>query len=282
MKINGRVIAEQIFEELKIGVKKLRKKNITPRLAIILVGNDPSSIAYVKQKELKAKEIGIKTIIKRFSSEISQNDLITTIQQFNNDSNIHGIIVQQPLPTHINVEKIINSVNHEKDVDGFHPNSHFQMPIAMSVLEILKKVYIYTPRVQSQFRDWLKKKKIVVIGKGETGGKPVITMFGKMKIPHILIDSKTENPQNLTKKADIIICAVGKPNIIKPQMLKNGVALIGIGISRERSAKLTGDYDQDKIENIASFYTPTPGGVGPVNVAMLLKNLVEAAGKLSR
>ena len=279
MKIDGKQIANEILEDLKTRIKKLREKKIIPRLAIILVGNNPASVAYVKQKELKAKTIGIKIKTLRLPNNIPQLNLTKAIHQFNNDSNIHGIIVQQPLSTGINLKSIVNAINPTKDVDGFHSDSHYQMPITMTVLKILEKIYTSTPEIQSRFVEWLKDKKIVVIGKGETGGKPIIQMFEKMKIPYIAIDSKTKNPESLTKTADIVISAVGKTNILKPQTLKRGVILIGIGISRGESARLMGDYDQNEIKNIASFYTPTPGGVGPINVAMLLKNLIIASEK---
>lgn len=279
MKIDGIQIAQEILDNLKKQIEKLKQKNITPHLAIILVGNDSASVAYVKRKEIKAKELGIKTTILHLSDKIPQTSLLKTIQQSNNDKNVHGIIVQQPLPTHINLTSVINAIDPKKDVDGFHPDSHFQTPLATAVLKILEKVYINTPELESRFVDWLKTKRIVVIGKGQTGGKPIIHMLEKMKIPLTVIDSKTKSPENLTKKADIIISAVGKENILKPQMIKRGAALIDIGISKGKSAKLMGDYDQNRIENLASFYTPTPGGVGPVNVAMLLKNTVLAAEK---
>jgi len=279
MKIDGKEIAQEILDSLKKRTEKLKKKNITPRLAIILVGSDPASMAYVNQKKKKAKSIGVKTTILHLSDKISQVSLTKTIQRFNADNDIYGIIVQRPLPANINLEKIVNAIDPKKDVDGFHLDSHFQMPIAMAVLKILEKVYICIPEIQSRFVEWLKDKNIVVIGKGQTGGKPIIQMLEKMKIPFTLIDSKTEKPESLIRKADIIISAVGKPSILKQQLLKKGVILIGIGISTGESAKLMGDYDQNRIKNIASFYTPTPGGIGPVNVAMLLKNLVLAAEK---
>jgi len=279
MKIDGKEIAQEILDSLKKRTEKLKKKNITPRLAIILVGSDPASMAYVNQKKKKAKSIGVKTTILHLSDKISQVSLTKTIQRFNADNDIYGIIVQQPLPRNTNLGSVIKAIDPKKDVDGFHLDSHFQMPIAMAVLKILEKVYICIPEIQSRFVEWLKDKNIVVIGKGQTGGKPIIQMLEKMKIPFTLIDSKTEKPESLTRKADIIISAVGKPSILKQQMLKKGVILIGIGISAGESAKLMGDYDQNEVENLASFYTPTPGGVGPVNVAMLLKNLILAAEK---
>lgn len=284
MKIDGNKIAGEIIDDLKQRIKKLEEKDITPMLAIIIVGENPASLSYVRQKELKAKNVGIKTTIVRLPETALTDKLIKVIQQFSNDNNAHGIIVQQPLPPQINLEQIINAIDPKKDVDGFRLNSLFQMPIAMAVLKILEKVYSYTPRGQSQKREsrqnlqkWLRSKNIVIIGKGETGGKPIIQMLEGMIIPLTIIDCKTKNPKFLTKEADIIISAVGKANILKPQMIKRGVVLISIGISRRESAKLTGDYDQNQVKNIASFYTPTPGGVGPINVAMLLKNLISAA-----
>ncbi|MBI4096626.1 MAG: bifunctional 5,10-methylenetetrahydrofolate dehydrogenase/5,10-methenyltetrahydrofolate cyclohydrolase [Candidatus Levybacteria bacterium] len=298
MKIDGKKIANKITTNLKKDIRRLKAKGIFPKLAIILVGEDPASVAYVKRKEIKAKEIGIATIIKHFPPDISQNDLLTTIQQparhpdsigkasaggFNNDSNIHGIIIQQPLPKHINTQKIINAVAAEKDVDGFLPNSKFEMPIANAVLEILKEVAHLrggvAPAVHlgGEFKKWLRSKKIVVIGKGKTGGQLTINMLKKLGIQPQIIDSKTTNHELLTKKADIIISAVGKQNIITGNMIKKGVILISIGLSRGTDGKMHGDYEEQEIKDKASFYTPTPGGVGPINIAMLLKNLISAA-----
>jgi methylenetetrahydrofolate dehydrogenase (NADP+) / methenyltetrahydrofolate cyclohydrolase len=304
MKINGKQIANKILGELKIKVKKLREKNITPHLAIILIGNDPSSKAYAYQKQITAKKTGIKTSLYQYPISVSSKEILNRLNDLNHLSTTHGIIIQRPLPSQINLKNIAQTIDHTKDVDGFHPKSKFEMPIALAVLEILRKIYLLKkraggaggrvpdsahlsedegalagrkPATGPALIKWLKSKKIVVIGKGETGGSPIIQVFGKMKIPYVAIDSKTKNPENLTKKADIVISAVGKTNIVKPQMLKKGAILIGIGISSGESAKLTGDYDQNEVKNIASFYTPTPGGVGPVNVAMLFKNLVYAA-----
>jgi methylenetetrahydrofolate dehydrogenase (NADP+)/methenyltetrahydrofolate cyclohydrolase len=279
MKIDGRQIAQDILNKLKTQTEDLKKKNIYPKLAIILVGDDPSSVSYINQKEIKADLIGIQTIIKHFPSATSTTNLLESIGQFNNNKGVHGIIVQQPLPKQINRGGIINAIDPKKDVDGFRSDSNFQVPIVSAVLKILEIVYSQTHETQISLRNWLKNKKIVIIGKGETAGKPIIRMFEKMKISVSLIDSKTENPEDLTKKADIIISAVGKASILKPEMIKEKVILIGIGISRSKSAKLMGDYDQNEVKNIASFYTPTPGGIGPINVAYLLKNLVDAAEK---
>jgi methylenetetrahydrofolate dehydrogenase (NADP+) / methenyltetrahydrofolate cyclohydrolase len=282
MKIDGKEIAQNILKDLKKRIYELSKQNVVPSVAIIIAGNDPSSIAYINQKKINANFIGAKTTVKKFSSETPTLAILTTIKEFNTDRSVHGIVIQQPLPPHVNLKEIIKAVNPKKDIDGFLPDSHFQVPISMAVLKVLEKVYITTPRVEPRFLEWLNDKNIVIIGKGETGGKPVIQMLERMKIPVTIIDSKTRETKKIIKKADIIISATGKANVIKPQMIKKGVVLIGIGISRSESAKLMGDYDQNKIKNIASFYTPTPGGVGPINVAMLLKNLVQSAENSSK
>ncbi len=261
MKIDGKEIAKKILTDLKSKVQKL---SLTPHLAIILIGNDPASIAYIQQKDLKAEAIGAKTTIINLESDVDNSELRKIIKKLNADFSIHGIIVQRPLPSRIDSQTISLAIDPKKDVDGFHPQSKFESPIAAAVLEILKDTN-------------LKHKKIVIVGKGETGGKPVTKSLEKLGIKPMVIDSKTPNSSEITKNADIIISAVGKPQIIKPEMIKNGVILISIGLHKGSDEKLHGDYEDDEIKNIASFYTPTPGGVGPVNVAMLLKNLISAA-----
>lgn len=277
MKIDGKKIAEKIFEELKIKVKKLQEKNIIPKLAIILVGDDPASLAYVNRKQIQAKEIAIEADVHKFPKNISQDKLLKIIKQYNNDKKTHGIIIQQPLPKQINTSLIVNALSPDKDVDGFLENSKFEVPIANAVLEILEEVFGHLRG--GDFKKWLKNKKIVVMGKGNTGGKPTINMLKKMGIDIQVIDSKTKNTKNLMKRADIIISAVGKQNMITKDMVKKRIILISVGLSKGTDGKMHGDYEEQGIKNIASFYTPTPGGVGPVNIAMLLKNLITATEK---
>lgn len=278
MKIDGRHIAQEIFVDLTQRVVTLKERNIIPCLAIIFVGDDPASTTYVRQKELKAKLIGAKTRILNYELGIKNEELVKKIKQLNNDKNVHGIIVQRPLPAHINQEEIDNLVNPQKDVDAFLPNSPYEMPCAKAVLCILEKIYAYTPRVLPQnFLNWLSSKKIVVIGKGRTGGGPTIQLLKKLGIESKVIDSKTINPELLTINADIIISTVGKPRTIKADNLKQGVILIGVGMSRGKDGRIHGDYEEDEIAKKVLAYTPIPGGVGPVNVAMLLFNLVQSA-----
>ncbi len=275
MKIDGREIAKEILSELELRVQKLKEKGVTPTLAIILVGDNPESVSYVGQKELKATKIGAKVILKKLKEKTSENEILELIQKLNKDPKIHGIIVQRPVKG-VSSQKLDEAVLPEKDVDGFNSQSKFDYPIAAAVLKILEQIFNSNKKIY-QFYDYLRKTKIILIGKGETGGYPIIQTFNKHQIPFNIVDSQTNEPEKLLKSADIVISAVGKPSVVKPDTLKKGVILVSVGLSKSEDGKMRGDYDEEEIKNIASFYTPTPGGVGPVNVAMLLKNLVDAA-----
>lgn len=280
MKIDGKQIAAGILEKLEIKVLELKKKGVRPHLVVILVGDNPASKSYVSQKKIKGEEIGTKVTIMHVLSTTPESELLKIIEQLNYDSNVHGIIVQRPLPEQIEETAVANAINPKKDVDGFHPQSKFSMPLGVAVLKIIEEIHASTPGVEPQkFIAWLSSKNIVVIGKGETGGGPTIQLLKNVHIEPKIIDSKTHNPSLVTKKADILISAVGKQHVIKANMLRKNVMLISVGMHKGEDGKLHGDYEEEEIKNIASFYTPTPGGVGPVNVAMLLKNLIHATDK---
>lgn len=276
MRIDGKVLASTILEDLKKRVLILRNKQIVPRLAIVAVGTDPVSSVYVRQKEAALDKIGARATIVHLPRSTTQSELLKIIQRFSNDNNVHGIIVQRPLPSHLDSDTITETIDLKKDVDGFQPNSSFTMPIAEAIFSILEYIYYSRKNKNTKFVQWLGSKKIVVVGKGETGGGPIRSLFTKMGIGTRGIDSKTLNPNHITRQADIIISAVGKRRIIKSLAIKKGAILISVGLHKENDGKLHGDYEEREIKNIASFYTPSPGGVGPVNVAMLLKNLVTA------
>lgn len=275
MIINGREIARKILDELIIRVQKLKEKGITPTLAIILAGDNPQSVTYIEQKELKANKIGARVIVKKLKEETPESKLLNLLSKLNNDQSIHGIIVQRPVKG-INSNELDNAVDPKKDVDGFNSNSKFDYPIARALLKIIEQVNRSNNK-DNHFVDFLRRSQIVLIGKGQTGGYPIIRTFEKLKVPLSIIDTKTSNPEFFLKNADIVISAVGKPETVKPEDLEKGVILISVGLSKGNDGKMRGDYDEEKIKDIASFYTPTPGGVGPVNVACLLENLVKAA-----
>ncbi|MCL4354368.1 bifunctional 5,10-methylenetetrahydrofolate dehydrogenase/5,10-methenyltetrahydrofolate cyclohydrolase [Patescibacteria group bacterium] len=284
MKVDGKKIAEQIFEDLKQKIILLKKRHIIPHLAIILVGNNPASISYVNQKKIKSEYIGAKTSIYSFEDFTKQDEIEELVKKLNVNPKIHGIIIQRPLPQHIDEQWAKDIVIPEKDIDGFLPNSKFIEPIAEAVLEILKVIHSDIQLRESQtqgrtcfsFNVWLKLKNIVVVGKGPTGGKPVINLFRKLGIKPLIVDSKTLNPGEIIKSSEILISTVGR-DVIRTNEVKKGAIVIGIGMHKKREdGKLYPDYVQEEIAKIASYYTPVPGGVGPINVAMLLKNLILA------
>lgn len=281
MKVDGKLIADGIYESLKKEVSALKLKGVTPCLTVLLIGDNPASVSYVKQKKKWGEYIGAKIIIENFDTNISEVALFGRITELNNDDKVHGILVQRPVPSQVDENKLIASVDPNKDIDGFHPESTYVLPLPLAVVKILEEVYkikfsIFNFRF-SIFLEWMRGQNIAIIGKGQTGGGPISKHLLKLGLKVIQIDSKTPDPESVTKKADIIISAVGKPNIIRQDNIKKGVILIGAGIFRGDNGHLQGDYDEEKIAEIASFYTPTPGGVGPVNVAMLMDNLVKAA-----
>ncbi|MBI2612153.1 bifunctional 5,10-methylenetetrahydrofolate dehydrogenase/5,10-methenyltetrahydrofolate cyclohydrolase [Candidatus Gottesmanbacteria bacterium] len=308
MKIDGRHIASEIKENLKSKILNLKSQNITPHLAIILVGSDPGSKAYVNQKIKIGKELGVKVSL---HSPSKLDQLVKLVKSLNSNPKIHGIIIQRPTPLPIEKADLDKLVNPKKDVDGFHPSSPFTPPIALAVLKILNWIYkkpkdtsdnsnkatktpptkdtsdgvrMHSSEVEGSnpnFHKWLSKKSLLIIGRGETGGKPIAETFKKMNIPYKVAHSKTEDIKELIKKSDIIISCVGKPNVIRKELFlpttnyKLQTILIGVGMHEEQG-KLKGDYDEDEVKDVVSFYTPIPGGVGPVNVACLFGNLIKA------
>jgi methylenetetrahydrofolate dehydrogenase (NADP+) / methenyltetrahydrofolate cyclohydrolase len=283
MKINGTALADKIYQGLIIKVKLLSGQGIVPHLAVILVGEDPASKLFVSLKAKQSKRIGIKFTLFQYPSDVSQPDITDTIIKLNNNPKIHGIVIQQPLPKHLNKQQLINLVDIQKDVDGFCPNSSFTSPIALAVIKALEHAFINNNRTIEQsnnhFITWLHSKSIVVLGKGDTGGGPIITHLQKLGFQPHIIDTQTKNSNSIIKSADIVITTVGKPGIIKPDMLKKDVILIGVGVHKGKDGKLHGDYKSKEIRDIAAFYTPVTGGIGPLNVAYLLSNLIQSAEK---
>ena len=282
MKIDGKTIASEILEDLKIRVKKLKTKGVVPHLYVILLINDPSTLSYIKQKKIKSEQLGAKITIDDSNPDISTEELLKKIEKLNMDKSIHGIIVQKPLPSRFDDAKITNAISAEKDVDGFRKDSKFGIPVGLAVLEILSRVYEQIIKEQRtkikelSFKDWIKSQKITVIGKGQTAGGPIIRTLQNLGTSPVVVSSKTDSIEDVIKNSDVIVSAVGKANIVNKKNIKKGAILIGVGMHTE-GGKLKGDYEESDIENIAGFYTPTPGGVGPVNVSCLMKNLVIAS-----
>ncbi|HSW87548.1 MAG TPA: bifunctional 5,10-methylenetetrahydrofolate dehydrogenase/5,10-methenyltetrahydrofolate cyclohydrolase [Candidatus Saccharimonadales bacterium] len=278
MQIDGRAIAEGILADLKVRVVELQNKHsITPHLAVVRVGDDPAITSYVNQKEKTAQKIGAQFTKYQYPATVTEQELLDQLISLDNNPHIHGLILQLPIPKHLNQERLLLTIRPEKDVDGFHPHSKFTAPTASAVYTILEYIFsISEPLQEKTCIEWLKSQKIVVIGKGKTAGQPMIDLLASKNIHTIVIDSKTEHREELIKNADIVISAVGKKDIIKKEMIKPGAILISVGLDKGPDGKFYGDYDNEEVKDVAGFYTPVPGGVGPVNVATLMENLVHA------
>ena len=275
MKLDGKQISQNLLENLKKKVEILKKRGITPTMAIILMGDNEASKIYVRQKGIKADEIGAKVKVFPVTNQTTNKNLETLIKKLDKNHKIHGIIIQRPAAPGINADALTELISAKKEIDGFGPRSIYPVPVAEAVWKMLENVFS-SNKSTVNFSGWLKSKKIVVVGKGETAGRPIIDLLNKYKTRINIIDSKTTNKEKILKEADIIITAVGK-TILNSKQIKKGVILIGVGLYSDANGKLRGDYDNFDVENIASYYSPTPGGVGPVNVACLLENLINAA-----
>jgi len=286
MKIEGKKIASYLEKLLRQEVRLLKKK---PKLVTILVGQSPEQLSYVKIKKNFAKKlkIGFNFIHLKTTPNFSQ--LMGQLKTINDDKTTTGIIIQQPLPARLATNSIYDYLSLEKEIEGHKRKSPFLPPLGLAVLTILKYIFLNKRIDKNLFVNFekditdlkkiFKNKKVVLVGRGLTGGKPIGETLSAMKINFLNINSNTINPENYFKIADIIITAVGK-KVIESSTLKPGVVLINVGLRKE-NGKLKGDYEEKEVKDIASFYTPTPGGAGPIDIIYLYKNLIEAA-KLQR
>lgn len=265
MKLDGKALSESVLSDLASQVEQLKSRGTIPTLAVILVGDNPASLAYIKQKQKAADRIGAVLIFSHQPATISKTDLQNLVEQYNNDPAIHGIIIQRPIPQEVgDVTTILNSIVPKKDIDGFLPDTLFDVPVAVAVDKLLQTTDIHPS------------KKIAVIGRGDTAGKPIAAYFKNHGYDVSVIHSQTPQPDHIIRNADIVISCVGKEHVITKEHIQPKVTLISVGIWRDAEGKLHGDYDEADIADVAAWYTPTPGGVGPVNVACLMQNLVQA------
>lgn len=271
--LDGKKLAENIKNQLKIEINNLSKINISPCLAVILVGENLSSKIYIKNKVNDCKEIGIEFKIYNFKESATEKEIIDLIVMLNKDISVNGILVQMPLPKSIDPVKIILAINPEKDVDGFHPYNiglnnidvDSLLPCtAAGVLEILKKNEIQ-----------IEGKHCVVLGRSNVVGKPVSQLLLKENATVTMCHSKTKNLKSICLKGDILIVAVGQPYFIKVDMVKENSVIIDVGINKDENGKLVGDVDFHNVKEKVSYITPVPGGIGPMTRAMLLKNCIK-------
>ena len=286
--IDGKKISEDILNEISLEVKQRTNKGYkTPHLAAILVGEDGPSQTYVNSKINACKEVGFKSSLFKYDNNITEEKLLEEIGKINNDDDIDGFIVQLPLPNSINQENILNCVNPKKDVDGFHPLNYGKMTLGIDsfvpatphgILELIKRYKID-----------LNGKRCLVIGRSQIVGRPISILLSQSKefcnATVTLAHSRTLNLNELTLDSDIIISAIGKPEFLKAEMVKEGAIIVDVGISRVKDSsskkgyRIVGDVDFKNVSKKASYITPVPGGVGPMTIAMLLSNTLEACKK---
>ena len=283
--IDGKVIAADIRAEAKIAADALKQQNIQPCLAVVLVGEDPASKAYVGSKVKACEETGIKSIKLVHSEDMPEEDLLLQIDELNKDPSVHGILVQLPLPKHMNEERVTEHIDPAKDVDGFHPINVGKLSIGIECLTPCTPSGIPEMIVRSGIE--MAGKHAVVIGRSNIVGKPMMNILvqkgEKANCTVTCCHSGTKDLKQFTRQADILIAAIGVPEFVKADMVKEGAVVIDVGINRVDDAsvakgyRLVGDVDFDSVAAIASAITPVPGGVGPMTVAMLMGNTVKAA-----
>lgn len=288
--IDGKKLSDEIKSELKEKTSKLIKtKGISPGLAVLQVGEDPASSVYVNSKQNACKDLGYYSIVKRVSESISEDEVLDIVNQWNNDSKIHGILVQLPLPKHIDEQKVITSIKPEKDVDGFHPQNVGKLVIGLNghipctpygIIEMIKRYGIET-----------KGKHTVVVGRSNIVGKPIANlMYQKQDYANSIVTichSASKDISYYTKQADILIVAVGVANLIKKEDIKDGAVIIDVGINRidadnDKGYKIVGDVDYNDVFEKCSAITPVPGGVGRMTIAMLMQNTYNSAYEASK
>lgn len=273
--IDGKALAKKIRMELKEEVEKLKKKNIFPKLAVIMVGEDKASKVYVRNKSKACEEIGVEYEEFLLKDDTKMEDLLNLIEELNNRPDINGILLQSPIPKHLDINKAFNKINYRKDVDGFNPVNVGKLVIgedcfiSCTPFGVMKMLEEYGIEIEG--------KNAVVVGRSNIVGKPLAQCLLKKNATVTICHSRTKNIHEITNNADILVAALGKPKYIKENMVKEGAVVIDIGINRGDDGKLVGDVDFENVSKKASYITPVPGGVGPMTIAMLMNNVVKAA-----
>jgi methylenetetrahydrofolate dehydrogenase (NADP+)/methenyltetrahydrofolate cyclohydrolase len=277
--IDGIALSQQLREQVAARTQALRQRGVQPGLAVILVGDNPASQVYVRNKVKACEEAGFHSLLERYDASLSQPALLEHIARLNLDERIHGILVQLPLPDHIDAQRVIEAISPEKDVDGFHIAS------AGALMTGLPGFWPCTPYGCLKMLDSigydLKGKHAVVIGRSNIVGKPMALMLLQRNATVTVCHSGTQNLAHFTRQADVIVAAVGRRNVLTADMVKPGVVVLDVGMNRNDEGKLCGDVDFEGVRQVASYITPVPGGVGPMTITMLLINTLESAERVA-
>lgn len=275
--INGKELAARIRQNLKIDVEELKKKGINPKLAVIMVGDDKASAVYVRNKSKACDEIGIEFEEYLLKKETTREELLSLIDRLNNDNNINGILLQSPIPSHLDINEAFKRIAPEKDVDGFNPINVGKLTLGQDTFVSCTPYGVI--RMLDSYNIDLEGKNAVIIGRSNIVGKPLIQCLLSKNATVTVCHSKTKNIKDITKNADIIVAALGKAKFVTEDMVKEGAVVIDVGINRNDDGKLVGDVDFENVKEKASYITPVPGGVGPMTIAMLMENVVKASKK---
>ena len=278
--IDGKALAQEIRNDLKLEVQELKEKGINPKLAVIMVGEDKASEVYVRNKSKACNELGIEFEEFIKGNETTQKELIDLIDELNKREDIHGILLQSPIPKNLDIREAFNRIDSKKDVDGFNPINVGKLAIgedcfiSCTPYGVIKMLEAYNIEIEG--------KRAVVIGRSNIVGKPVAQCLLNKNATVTICHSKTKEIEKITKDADIIVTAMGKPKFLKADMVKEGATVIDVGINRIENGKITGDVDFEEVSKKTSYITPVPGGVGPMTIAMLMNNIVKAAKNQSK
>lgn len=273
--IDGKALAQKIRINLKQEVEQLKIQGINPKLAVIMVGEDKASKVYVKNKSKACDEIGIEYEEFLMPEQTTMQELLTTIETLNKREDIHGILLQSPIPKHLDINEAFKTIDYKKDVDGFNPINVGKLVIGQDCFISCTPFGII--KMLEEYNIPIEGKSAVIIGRSNIVGKPVAQCLLAKNATVTICHSKTKNIEEIIKQADIVIAALGKPKFVKAHMVKDGAIIIDVGINRNEAGKLEGDVDFENIEPKASYITPVPGGVGPMTIAMLMTNVVKAA-----
>lgn len=275
--INGRELADQMQAEIQKDVEKMTQQGIQPGLVVLLVGENPASQTYVRNKERAAAKIGILSKVEKLPETISEEELLAEIDKYNQDSRFHGILVQLPLPKHIDEEKILLAIDPKKDVDGFHPMNLGRLFVGKP--EMIPCTPYGIMKMFEAYDIDLTGKRAVVIGRSNIVGKPMAQLLLMKNATVTIAHSKTEHLPEVAKEADILVVAIGRGHFVTKEFVKPGAVVIDVGMNRNQEGKLIGDVAFDEVSEIASYITPVPKGVGPMTITMLMYQTVEAAKK---
>lgn len=275
--LDGKLIAQKIRQKLKDDVNELKKEGIIPKLAVIMVGEDPSSKIYVRNKSIACNEVGIEYEEFLLNDTTTMEELLELINKLNNDNSIHGILLQSPIPKGLDINEAFKAIDPNKDVDGFNPCNVGKLCLGQDTFISCTPYGII--RLLEEYGINIEGKDAVVVGRSNIVGKPMMQCLLNKNATITVCHSKTIKLERATQKADILVVAIGKPNFITKDMVKEGAIVIDVGINRDENGKICGDVDFEEVSKVASYITPVPGGVGPMTIAMLMNNIVKAAKK---